>query len=274
MFSDARKALKATANRRGLILDRQIAVERQDRLLDALRPWQTEHPLIRIGGDHDGGYLLPDDLQGIVACFSPGVSDQSSFEEDILARGIRCFQADASVERSPAQDHPLVEFERKFIGPVTEGEFTALSDWVAEKQPIGDLLLQMDIEGAEWLALAATADRVLGRFRIVCIELHGLEHLFEPFAFSIMEQVLQKLLRQFYVVHAHPNNWCETEAVGSRRRVPGVLEYTFLRKDRVRQKSPATLFPHPLDQDCRADAPTVALPASMVRGDSPGPIGE
>ena len=38
----------------------------------------------------------------------------------------------------------------------------------------GDLLLQMDIEGAEWLALAQVSDRVLSRFRIIVLELHGL----------------------------------------------------------------------------------------------------
>jgi hypothetical protein len=249
-----------------LSVARQVPIERQAKLIEAARPWQTEHPLIRVGGQHDGGYLLPDDLEGVVACFSPGVSDEASFEEAILARGIRCYQVDASVDSSPVQDHPLVQFERKFLGPTTEGDFVSLEHWVNEKEPKrdGDLLPQMDIEGAEWLVLAATSDELLSRFRI-CIEFHDLEHLFSPFAFSIVERVFEKLLRQFYVVHVHPNNWTDAAAVSPRYRVPDVLEYTFLRKDRIRQKSPAIQFPHPLDVDCKAGGPTVVLPRSMFR---------
>lgn len=105
-----------------------------------------------------------------------------------------------------------------------------------------DLLLQMDIEGAEWLVLNATSDEILSRFRIICVELHDLEHLFSRSAFEIMERVLEKLLRQFFVVHVHPNNWTDAAAISRRYHVPSVLEYTFLRKDRVRHRSPAAAF--------------------------------
>jgi hypothetical protein len=267
----ARFAIHSTivraANRLSLSLESQVPIDSQARLIRAARPWQTEHRLIRVGSEHDGGYLLPDDLNGIAACFSPGVSDEASFEEAILAQGIRCYQIDASIDRSPVQDHPLVQFERRFLGPTTEAEFVSLQDWVNEKEPetSDDLLLQMDIEGDEWLVLCAAPDALLSRFRIICIEFHGLEHLFSPFVFSVMERVLEKLLRQFYVVHVHPNNWSNAAAVSSRYRVPGVLEYTFLRKDRVKRKSPALQFPHPLDVDCKAHGPAVVVPTSMLR---------
>jgi hypothetical protein len=38
-----------------------------------INPVITEHELMRLGADHDGGYLIPNDLDGITACFSPGV---------------------------------------------------------------------------------------------------------------------------------------------------------------------------------------------------------
>jgi hypothetical protein len=44
-----------------------------------LHPLTTEHPLIRMG-EGDGGYLIPDDLNGITACFSPGVDNRATFE--------------------------------------------------------------------------------------------------------------------------------------------------------------------------------------------------
>jgi hypothetical protein len=54
--------------------------------LSALWPVDTGHKLIRVGGELDGGYLVPDDLDGIVACFSPGVGGSASFEADLRKR--------------------------------------------------------------------------------------------------------------------------------------------------------------------------------------------
>lgn len=39
--------------------------------------------MIRIGEVHDSSYIIPDDLEGITACFSPGVGPSSSFELDV-----------------------------------------------------------------------------------------------------------------------------------------------------------------------------------------------
>jgi hypothetical protein len=48
-------------------------------LLTRVRPVKTNFDLIRLGSKNDGGYLVPDDLDGIVACFSPGVSRIANF---------------------------------------------------------------------------------------------------------------------------------------------------------------------------------------------------
>lgn len=40
-------------------------------------PNEIDVPLIRLGGNSGGGYIIPDDLENISACFSPGVSDIS-----------------------------------------------------------------------------------------------------------------------------------------------------------------------------------------------------
>ena len=66
-------------------------------LIRALRPVDCGIPLIRIGGNADGGYLVPDDLDGIEYCFSPGVNTVADFENDLADRKIRSFLADLSV---------------------------------------------------------------------------------------------------------------------------------------------------------------------------------
>ena len=53
--------------------------------LTLLTPWDSGIPLVRVGGDGDGGYLLPDDLTDIASLFSPGVSQTWDFERHVAA---------------------------------------------------------------------------------------------------------------------------------------------------------------------------------------------
>ena len=84
-------------------------------LVDLLRPIDPGIDLIRVGGDSDGGYLIPDDLTGIAHCFSPGVADSSSFELDCMDRGIPSFLADYSVDEPPIE-LPNITFTKRFLG--------------------------------------------------------------------------------------------------------------------------------------------------------------
>lgn len=241
------------------------SVKRIDRgslvaLLRSLHPIDAGHALIRVGPDGDGGYLVPDDLEGIAYAFSPGVSTESGFEAELAHRGMRVYLADHSVD-GPAQAHPRFAFIKKFVGGFGDRTHMTLDQW--KHQAIGDyagdLLLQMDIEGAEFETLLAASDELLGQFRILVIEFHYLHQLWNKPWFLLVRRVFEKLLASHSVVHIHPNNCC-----GSFRsrglELPRVAEFTLLRNDRVQRRGWAKQFPHPLDRDNTAK-PTLGLPA-------------
>jgi hypothetical protein len=244
-----RRALDALMLRFGMV--RLLPSNRADRdeLLHALRPVRTQFPLIRLGPLGDGGYLVPDDLDGITACFSPGVGVISSFEEDCARRGMRVFLADGSVT-APAVDNTSFEFIAKHIGIVDTDAVMTMDTWMSTAWPreSGDLVLQMDIEGAEWLALANISVEKLRQFRIIVVELHDVDSLLHEQFFPLREPVLRRLLDEFVCVHLHPNNCC-----GSVTRhgatLPRVMEMTLLRKDRANVIGFCEEFPHPLDID-------------------------
>lgn len=102
----------------------------RDELLRALRPVRTQFPLIRLGPLGDGGYLVPDDLDGITACFSPGVGDISAFEEDCARRGMRVYLADGSVT-APAVATTSFEFIAKNIGLVDTDAVMTMDTWMS-----------------------------------------------------------------------------------------------------------------------------------------------
>lgn len=216
-------------------------------LLQSLTPYETDKELIRIGGEGDGGYLVPDDLGGIEYCFSPGVARTANFECDLANRGIRSFLADYSVDGPPVESD-MFHFEKKYLGAVNNEVFMTLETWIEMSLPDhgGDLILQMDIEGSEYDVLAQTPDTVWRRFRIVVVEFHGLHTMFNRYGLKFFSFCFQKMLRNFDIVHIHPNN----VAISARRgrlAIPGVMEITFLRKDRVGWRKRSTAFPHPLD---------------------------
>lgn len=218
-------------------------------LLRRLHPVETQCPLLRLGPDHDGGYLVPDDLHDIVACFSPGVGHVSGFEDDCARRGIPVFMADASVN-DPSMTRTSFHLVRKMIGLSDSAETIRLDTWIdlANIPRQGDLLLQMDIEGDEWLALATISPANLRRFRIIVVECHTFDLLLDSAGFQIRAPVLNRLLDDFWCIHLHPNN-----STGSRRRLgfdlPRTVELTLLRKDRTKISGFRTDFPHRLDRD-------------------------
>jgi Methyltransferase FkbM domain len=235
-----------------------------DEVVRLFHPTPSEHNLIRLGGEGDGGYLVPDDFEGIEAAFSPGVDDRAMFESDMLARGIPCFLADASVERAPIV-HPKMQFIKKYLGVVSSGNFITLDEWVDVSAPgTGDLLLQMDIEGAEWPVLLNVSDHSLKRFRMIVVELHAMDRLLDRYGAIIIQSVMQRLLRDFAIVHVHPNNYGGAVHRGS-LTIPRVLEVTLLRRDRLRESNKPLFFPHPLDRVNNDQMADIALPKQWYR---------
>lgn len=221
--------------------------------------------LIRMGPDRDGGYLVPDDLEGIKACFSPGVSFKSKFELDCAERGMKIFLADASVDK-PGEMHPSFSFEKKFVGSVSDDLFMTIDEWVEKSLPedtTSDLMLQMDIEGAEWEVLHNVSEEVLERFRIIVIELHDLQQLWSLPFFSFASRALERVLKSHVCVHIHPNNCSgvmEKNGIG----IAPVIEVTFLRRDRMGEMLATNTFPHKYDRD-NVPRKVVVLPDSWYQ---------
>jgi len=229
-------------------------------LIRKLRPQDCGKELIRIGADGDGGYLVPDDLEGIEYCFSPGVNTSSHFEDHLANLKIRSFLADYSVD-SPPVSRPEFTFDKKFLGATDRAMFFTLATWKDKylKNYTGDLILQMDIEGYEYEVILSTPEDLLKQFRIIVIEFHFLDRVFDRFTFGIILSCFDKLLQYFHVAHIHPNN-----RSGSVRRgnveVPRMIEFTFLNKNRISSTHPQCVFPHKLDIDNVTEMPPLRLP--------------
>ena len=232
-------------------------------LFRLLTPWETGVSLVRIGSEGDGGYLVPDDFETLGALFSPGVSETWDFERVVGEQfRIPSYMVDGSVD-APEELTDLQTFDRLWLGAKTTQTVVSLQDWVASRapDPAMDLMLQMDIEGAEYGALAASPLSTLRRFRWAVIEFHGLDWAaVDPVLRFRILPALRRMAVDFEVVHVHPNNCCGVLKIGG-RMLPKVLEVTYLRRDRLRRTPTLARLPHELDRDCVPSNPSIDLGA-------------
>ena len=230
-------------------------------VINLLRPVPCPYTLIRLGGCVDGAYLIPADLDGIKSCFSPGVCNSKEFEDELSHKfKIKCHLCDYS--STPDQlATPLVDglqtFEKLWLDIDDSDISISLGNWVKKHAPSkgDDLMLQMDIEGAEYRNIFLTSLSTLSRFRIVVIEIHRLDKLEQgEFTFNLFTRIslawhhllpalkplgrlpilgqcltffsrklepfllapiLHKLSLTHRCIHAHPNN-CLGEFIDSR----------------------------------------------------------
>lgn len=218
-------------------------------LIQRLFPVSPGKELIRLGPESDGGYLIPDDLAGIEACFSPGVDVVSGFEKDCAALGMKVFLADRSIDQ-PTESSSLFHFTKKYVGVTTNDDFMTIDDWVASSLPGSntDLMLQIDIEGYEYETFLGVSDGLMRRFRIIVAEFHYLDQLWSRPFFRLASRMFEKILQTHTCVHIHPNNGFRPLKKGG-LTIPPITEFTFFRNDRICNASFASVFPHPLDFD-------------------------
>jgi len=222
-------------------------------LLELIKPHKSPYKLIRIGGNKDGAYLIPDDLKGIKACFSPGVSNRKDFEDDLARRfKIKSYMCDFSSDLNKFKTN-LIEnmqfFEKKWLDIYDNENSISLEQWVSKyiSSSSWDLMLQMDIEGAEYRNLLSCSELLLKRFRILVIELHDFTDLLNKTKDKKTKSLINKISKTHVCVHSHPNNCCgQLIDKETGMNIPDVLELTFLRKDRflTRRKLINPEIPH------------------------------
>jgi hypothetical protein len=254
------EVIKKIFLKNGIILSKVTSKKKLNYFFNKMKVYETDKELIRIGGNGDGGYLVPDDFENVKFCFSPGVSNFAYFEEHLLNYNIKSFLADFSVDKAPLVN-PNIIFLKKFLGIINDEKNIKLETWVNSNcnEVDNNLILQMDIEGCEYDIIMDTQQDLLKKFRIIIIEFHDLQNLYNPIGFASISKCFDKLLENFIIVHCHPNNTLKSLKYKG-IEIPPVMEFTFLRKDRVNSMKTKLNFPHNLDFDCVKENETIKLP--------------
>ncbi|MCI9218687.1 MAG: hypothetical protein HFH94_02950 [Lachnospiraceae bacterium] len=186
-------------------------------------------PMVRIGKCADGGYIMPDDFDDIEACYSFGIGTEVSWEEDMATRGIDVYCYDHTIDHMPGNNEKLHFFRNGIAGADSrDGILKTMETFLREnKSRTDNLILKMDVEGAEWEFLQKVEKNVLSRFKQMTFELHNLTD--ERRSREIFD-CLNKLKETHQPVWVHGNNAGLAEKAGD-YVVPQMLEIIYVRKD-------------------------------------------
>ena len=203
-------------------------------LLDLLAPYPSKSPLRLIGSQGDGGYLMTDfDIKQAQFLISGGIETNNEFEYELAELGIEGLQIDNSIDNPPTV-HENLKFIRATLGLGEDQSFSidAYLDSVDSK----NILLKLDIEGAELEVINEIKSHNLEKIHAAVIELHALDYLFfNEFRTKLLEALNHLKNAGLVPCFISPNNATSAEIIGG-VLIPRNIEITFTRKNRVKSK--------------------------------------
>lgn len=212
---------------------------------------------IRIGREHDGGYLMLDEFCPDMVAYSFGICDDVSWDKAIAEKGIACFMYDHTINRLP-EEHELFHWSQEGICDVDKVEHcSTLETFIKRNGHEGrtDLILKMDVEGAEWNAIAATDSSTLAQFSQMVFELHD---MYSSSLHGKICKFLSKINKTHQPVYVHGNNWADYERTGN-LVMPWALEVLYLRKSDHNFRESAHFYPLEQDMPNNADFSDIRL---------------
>ena len=218
-------------------------------LLRSLWPYESRFELIRVGEGFDGVYLIPDCLDGNEILISPGVGSSTSFELNLHEKfGISSILIDPTINPpTRSQLPPESVFISKYLGVEDDEKTITLDQIYRDFGKQKDLVLQIDIEGMEYLSLLCASNELLSKTKVLVVEFHNLNYWTNLLFYqNVAKPLFDKLNNSFFPVHLKANSVSGTFRIFG-YEVPKVIEVTYISKSVASKGSLVKKLPHPLD---------------------------
>ena len=188
------------------------------------------YDLVRIGSAHDGGYIMLDDFKAGNIAYSFGISDDVSWDKDIASRGYDVFMYDHTIDGLPEENNRFHFFRLGIAdGKTQDDRLKTLEELIASNHHENehDMILKMDVEGAEWGFLAGVKSSTLEQFSQMTFEFHGITNHDNP---KQVLEVFKKINRTHQLVHIHANNNGPYISLNG-KKFCSLFEFSYVRRD-------------------------------------------
>lgn len=184
---------------------------------------------VRVGAANDGGYVMLDDLPGGVA-YSFGINDDVTWDDDMASRGYEVYMYDYTIDALPYEKDGFHFFKEGIADFEESDNLKKLETFIKRNghEKNGNMILKIDVEGAEWGVFENIPANLLKRFNQIVVEFHD---LFDFNNLARYNDVFEKISKIHQPVHYHINNygdvyWFNDKPFGN------AIEVTFANKEK------------------------------------------
>lgn len=238
-----------------------------------VRPYQK----MRFGNMHgDGGYVLLNRLLPEQIIYSFGIGSSVEFDLDMARRGHTVYMFDHTIERLPTE-HINFKYYREGISgsdKPSENLYSLRSYLDRSCHTQSNMILKMDVEGAEWDALHHADLNILAQFEQMTFEFHGFQNIDSAEWRSQIAGILEKINRKFTLFHVHGNNYADLVIRGGFTVCP-VIEVSYVRTDLINRFPSRSIYPShldPVNNPLKFDHPLLFFPFCPVVVENDGYI--
>lgn len=207
--------------------------------------------LVRVGRANDGGYIMVDDFKSNIA-YSFGIAGDVSWDLDMANRGCEVFMYDPTIDGLPQENARFHFFKEGIAGfEFPDKNLNTLENFIKRNghDDKDNMILKMDVEGAEWSFLATISSETLSRFDQMVFEFHD---LIMPKDYRTMNATLaciNKINLTHSLVHLHANNYDSLLILDDKILMPNILEMTYVKTSNYELVDDENIFlPNSLDQ--------------------------
>lgn len=233
---------------------------RELRHLLHLKGVQGEYSMIRVGNANDGGYVMLDDFKGKNIAYSFGIGNNVAWDLEMVQRGFDVYMYDHTIDDLPEPNEHF-HFQKKGIGSemaVVQNEKLVTLRQALENNhhsDISNIILKVDVEGAEWEVLAELPYDLSNQFSQITVELHNFTTTMHR---ELILKALEKISRTHQLVYLHGNNYGVVD-FSENVFMPDTLEVTFLNRNEYQFIEVDKICPAKLDAPCNPAKPDIFL---------------
>lgn len=209
-----------------------------------------DHDFVRVGKSDDGGYVMWNDFLDAQIAYSIGIADDVSWDKSMLifCPNIDIYQYDHTISNLPEENSKFHWEKLGVCGRYNEMQsnlktLTMLVDKNGHNHE-DNMILKIDVEGAEYEVLANLPVDTLKKFSQIVIEYHDLTNVTRG---GNIISALERLNITHQLVHIHANNFLPYVSVQG-KVLPQLLECTYLSKEKYKFKESQRVFPTELDR--------------------------
>ena len=240
--------------------------KRTSEIIELLKPMEIENgEYVRVGKDNDGGYVMlnNDYFKSSKVAYSFGISNDTSWDQEIASAGKLVFMYDHTIDKLP-QEHPNFRyFKVGLTGSKRDPNLKTIEELllINKHSDNENILMKMDIEDCEWDVFNEVASETLNKFSQIVLEFHNLSPFLAKAKFDMVINVLNKINLTHQSVHIHANSDICIPHMIADLVLPTILEVTYVRKQDVDGLMVANkrTFPTEIDQPTFSGQPDIFL---------------